>query len=292
MPKYLVQIHDTSVLGLECFEAFLSSSHEIEGQRSLQKFKILTCVEDVYAEPAVKNGFRAIILPQLNVLPDISSLSSLTSYCHSEVIPIQLVFDAQKAKDCALALNLPDSQDHPDYGLCFDNKDVALFYDVNEKSIRTLKKRLTDEQAIEQNRHWLAGPNNKTLWTFSGFLQLGMRLTSPVALQHRANMESLVEQGGNSFLSVANAKGKDKRMNQNLGIELFIKALTKNTAMQIALECQSNLCELGVINYLKSLARKELSASNFFDTDIPLPTAGYPPPTATHPATLDFYRSA
>jgi hypothetical protein len=87
-------------------------------------------------------------------------------------------------------LNL--TQHHPDHGGLLGNDAIAQFFEVDSGSIRTLKKRLTDESAISEGQHWLKGESNKTLWTFRGFIRLGMRLSSPMALQLQQHLEDLL----------------------------------------------------------------------------------------------------
>ncbi|NJR70711.1 MAG: hypothetical protein HC771_20265 [Synechococcales cyanobacterium CRU_2_2] len=91
-----------------------------------------------------------------------------------------------------LAPILAHADPHPEHGALLANDEIAIFYGVSETSIRSLKKRLTDEEAIAEGRHWLTGPNSKTLWTFRGFIRLGMRLTSPMALQLQQHLEDLL----------------------------------------------------------------------------------------------------
>lgn len=84
------------------------------------------------------------------------------------------------------------AQPHPDHGGLLGNDAIADFFAVDAGSIRTLKKRLTDEASISEGQHWLKGDNSKTLWTFRGFIRLGMRLSSPVALQLQQHLEDLL----------------------------------------------------------------------------------------------------
>jgi hypothetical protein len=106
------------------------------------------------------------------------------------------------------------AQHHPDHGGLLGNDAIAQFFDVSDNAIRTLKKRLVDEQAIEENRHWLTGANNKTLWTIRGFIRLGMRLSSAPALafqQHLENLLTALDAGQVSIMPIAG---------EALGVEL------------------------------------------------------------------------
>ena len=106
------------------------------------------------------------------------------------------------------------AQHHPDHGGLLGNDAIAQFFDVSDNAIRTLKKRLVDEQAIEENRHWLTGANNKTLWTIRGFIRLGMRLSSAPALafqQHLENLLTALDAGQVSIVPIAG---------EALGVEL------------------------------------------------------------------------
>lgn len=115
----------------------------------------------------------------------------------------------------SLAPILAQAEQHPDHGGVLANDAIASFYEVSENSIRTLKKRLTDEQAIEQNRHWLAGPNNKTLWTVRGFIRLGMRLSSAKALAIQATIEELLTMLNAGQLQIVPVDG------QSIGVQLL-----------------------------------------------------------------------
>ena len=113
-----------------------------------------------------------------------------------------------------LAPLLAQAEQHPDHGGLLANDAIAIFFDVSDNAIRTLKKRLVDEQAIEENRHWLTGANNKTLWTIRGFIRLGMRLSSAPALafqQHLENLLTALDAGQVSIVPIAG---------EALGVEL------------------------------------------------------------------------
>jgi hypothetical protein len=113
-----------------------------------------------------------------------------------------------------LAPLLAQAEQHPDHGGLLANDAIAQFFDVSDNAIRTLKKRLVDEQAIEENRHWLTGANNKTLWTIRGFIRLGMRLSSAPALafqQHLENLLTALDAGQVSIMPIAG---------EALGVEL------------------------------------------------------------------------
>ena len=113
-----------------------------------------------------------------------------------------------------LAPLLAQAEQHPDHGGLLANDAIAVFFDVSDNAIRTLKKRLVDEQAIEENRHWLTGANNKTLWTIRGFIRLGMRLSSAPALafqQHLENLLTALDAGQVSIVPIAG---------EALGVEL------------------------------------------------------------------------
>lgn len=91
-----------------------------------------------------------------------------------------------------LAPVLSQAEQHSAHGGLLANEAIATFFDVNETAIRSLKKRLTDEAAISEGRHWLKGENNKTLWTIRGFIRLGMRLSSAPALAFQQHLEELL----------------------------------------------------------------------------------------------------
>jgi hypothetical protein len=113
-----------------------------------------------------------------------------------------------------LAPLLAQAEQHPEHGGLLGNDAIAQFFDVSDNAIRTLKKRLVDEQAIEENRHWLTGANNKTLWTIRGFIRLGMRLSSAPALafqQHLENLLTALDAGQVSIVPIAG---------EALGVEL------------------------------------------------------------------------
>ena len=113
-----------------------------------------------------------------------------------------------------LAPLLAQAEQHPDHGGLLANDAIAQFFDVSDNAIRTLKKRLVDEQAIEENRHWLTGANNKTLWTIRGFIRLGMRLSSAPGLafqQHLENLLTALDAGQVSIVPIAG---------EALGVEL------------------------------------------------------------------------
>lgn len=104
---------------------------------------------------------------------------------------------------------LSQAEQHPDHGGVMANDALASFYDVDAGSIRTLKKRLTDEQAITEGKHWLKGANNKTLWTFRGFIRLGMRLSSPMALQLQQHFEDLLAMFNAGQVQIVPVEGQD-----------------------------------------------------------------------------------
>lgn len=129
-----------------------------------------------------------------------------------------------------LAPILSQAEQHPDHGGVMTNAAIATFYDVDAGSIRTLKKRLTDEQSISEDKHWLKGPSNKTLWTFRGFIRLGMRLSSPVALQLQQGLEDLLVMLNDGRVSIVPMEG------QAIGVELVTVATaieTTETAIEV-----------------------------------------------------------
>jgi hypothetical protein len=113
-----------------------------------------------------------------------------------------------------LAPILSLAQHHPEHGGLLGNDAIAQFFAVDAGSIRTLKKRLVDEQAIEENRHWLTGANNKTLWTIRGFIRLGMRLSSAPALAFQQHLENLLTALDTGQVSIVPIAG------EALGVEL------------------------------------------------------------------------
>ena len=113
-----------------------------------------------------------------------------------------------------LAPLLAQAEQHPDHGGLLANDAIAQFFDVSDNAIRTLKKRLVDEQAIEENRHWLTGANSKTLWTIRGFIRLGMRLSSAPALAFQQHLENLLTALDAGHVSIVPIAG------EALGVEL------------------------------------------------------------------------
>ena len=113
-----------------------------------------------------------------------------------------------------LAPLLAQAEQHPDHGGLLANDASAVFFDVSDNAIRTLKKGLVDEQAIEENRHWLTGANNKTLWTIRGFIRLGMRLSSAPALAFQQHLENLLTALDSGQVSIVPIAG------EALGVEL------------------------------------------------------------------------
>lgn len=143
-----------------------------------------------------------------------------------------------------LAPILTQAEQHSEHGGVMANDQIAAFYETSEQSIRTLKKRLSDEQAIEENRHWIKGQNNKTLWTIRGFIRLGMRLSSGPALAFQSDLEDLLGQLNTGQLQIVPVDGAA------VGVQL------------VTVEAQTDIAPLPLAQDEESLGRA-LGAAKF-----------------------------
>ncbi len=70
---------------------------------------------------------------------------------------------------------------------------VAEGYGVSDSTLRGHKSEKSDE--FEENKHWIKGSKNQTLWTKRGVIQLGFHVQSLRAKQFRAMAEGWVLAG-------------------------------------------------------------------------------------------------
>lgn len=70
---------------------------------------------------------------------------------------------------------------------------VAEGYGVSDSTLRGHKSEKSDE--LQEDKHWIKGPKNQTLWTKRGVIQLGFHVQSARAKQFRAMAEGWVLAG-------------------------------------------------------------------------------------------------
>ena len=102
---------------------------------------------------------------------------------------------------------------HESLGALYSTAQAAEFFGCKDTSIRSQKKRLGERGELIEGDHWVT-LNNSTHWTFRGFVQLGMAITSPIAAEFRATITDLLEALSNGAIAIVPADGGGVRFDE------------------------------------------------------------------------------
>jgi hypothetical protein len=81
---------------------------------------------------------------------------------------------------------------HDQLGALYSNAQTAEIFGCETTTIRSQKKRLSDQGELVEGKHWIASEDGKTYWSFEGTCLLGLTLSTQLAQQFRLGITEML----------------------------------------------------------------------------------------------------